>query len=87
MNGSRRCRRSRSVTCRAGPELRQRLFQPFASGGGTGDPRIGSGLGLAISHEIVLSLGGGIALDNRMDGEHVIGLDAVVRLPLNDNAA
>ena len=42
-------------------ELRQRLFQPFASG----DPRSGSGLGLAICHEIVDTLGGEIRLDNR----------------------
>jgi two-component system sensor histidine kinase TctE len=60
-------------------ELRQRLFQPFASG----DPRSGSGLGLAICHEIVDTLGGEIRLDNRAEG----GLDAVVGLPLADNAA
>jgi two-component system sensor histidine kinase TctE len=60
-------------------ELRQRLFQPFASG----DPRSGSGLGLAICHEIVTTLGGEIRLDNRAEG----GLDAVVSLPLADNAA
>jgi two-component system sensor histidine kinase TctE len=67
-------------------DLRQRLFQPFAVGGGTGDPRIGSGLGLAIGQEIVLSLGGSIVLDNRMDGgEHVVGLSALVRLPVVDN--
>ena len=66
-------------------ELRQRLFQPFAAGGGTGDPRIGSRLGLAIGQEIVLSLGGSIALDNRRDGDQVLGLDAIVRLPIVDN--
>jgi len=59
------------------PELRQRLFQPFASG----DPRSGSGLGLAICQEIVGTLGGEIRLDNRAEG----GLDAIVGLPLADN--
>ncbi len=59
-------------------ELATRLFQPFSAG----DVRSGSGLGLAICHEIVLALGGSIALTNRMDGNDVIGLDAVVRLPL-----
>ncbi len=58
-------------------ELRQRLFQPFASG----DPRSGSGLGLAICHEIVGTLDGEIRLDNRTEG----GLDAIVGLPLADN--
>jgi two-component system sensor histidine kinase TctE len=66
----------------AGPgiseELRQRLFAPFAAG----DPGSGSGLGLAICREIVLALGGRIALDNREDGGHRHGLDAVVQLPL-----
>jgi two-component system sensor histidine kinase TctE len=59
-------------------ELRQRLFAPFAAG----DVASGSGLGLAICHEIVLALDGRIALDNRESGGHVVGLDAVVRLPL-----
>ncbi|WP_326542171.1 sensor histidine kinase [Pseudorhodoferax sp.] len=60
-------------------ELRQRLFTPFAAG----DVARGSGLGLAICREIVQALGGDIALDNRLapDGS-VLGLDAVVRLPL-----
>jgi two-component system sensor histidine kinase TctE len=68
-------------------ELRQRLFQPFAAGTGTGDPYIGSGLGLAIGQEIVLSLSGSLALDNRIEAGRVIGLAAVVRLPLVDNPA
>ena len=60
-----------------GPELAQRLFQPFSAG----DVRSGSGLGLAICFEIVQALGGSITLDNREDHGHVAGLEAAVRLP------
>ena len=60
------------------PELARRLFQPFSAGAGGS----GSGLGLAICHEIVQALGGSIALVNRRLGERVVGLDAVVTLPL-----
>ncbi len=63
------------------PELRRRLFQPFAAG----DPRSGSGLGLAICQEIVASLGGEIRLDNRSGPGGDCGLDARVSLPLADN--
>jgi two-component system sensor histidine kinase TctE len=59
-------------------ELRQRLFAPFAAG----DVVSGSGLGLAICREIVLALGGSIALQNREIGGQRDGLDAVVELPL-----
>ncbi len=57
-------------------ELRQRLFAPFAAG----DLASGSGLGLTICREIVQTLGGRIALDDRPDA---CGLDAVVQLPLD----
>jgi two-component system sensor histidine kinase TctE len=59
-------------------ELAARLFQPFSAG----DVRAGSGLGLAICREIVQALGGTIALANRREGARVLGLDAMVRLPL-----
>jgi two-component system, OmpR family, sensor histidine kinase TctE len=64
-------------------DLRQRLFQPFAGG----DPHSGSGLGLAICHDIALSLGGDIRLDNRVVDVQVIGLEARVSLPLAPEAA
>ncbi|MDO9286443.1 MAG: sensor histidine kinase [Aquabacterium sp.] len=57
--------------------LRPRLMQPFTSAGSPG----GAGLGLAICHEIVLSLGGSLSLDNRLSAGRVTGLEATVRLP------
>jgi two-component system sensor histidine kinase TctE len=65
------------------PELRERLFQPFAAGDHLG----GSGLGLAICREITASLGGSIRLDNRRRDGRVEGLDAIVSLPLAGAAA
>jgi two-component system sensor histidine kinase TctE len=65
------------------PEQQQRLFQPFAAG----DLRSGSGLGLAICEDIVRSLGGSISLENRQNHGRVSGLDAVVRIPLEQNPA
>ncbi|RYF07104.1 MAG: sensor histidine kinase [Comamonadaceae bacterium] len=59
-------------------ELAARLFQPFSAG----DIRTGSGLGLAICLEIVQALDGTIALVNRKSSAHIVGLDAVVRVPL-----
>lgn len=64
------------------PELRERLFQPFAGAHREG----GSGLGLAICREIVLSIGGTIELHNRERGGRITGLDAIVRLPLETSA-
>lgn len=70
------------------PALGERLFQPFAAGAGsrtvTGADTgaAGSGLGLAICHEIVDTLAGTLALDNRRVHGRIGGLDAVVRLPL-----
>ena len=61
-------------------ELRQRLFEPFSAG----DAASGSGLGLTICQEIVQALGGSLRLDNRSDGGRVVGLDAEVRLPLEE---
>ena len=58
--------------------MRQRLFQPFA----TGDTKSGTGLGLTIAREIVRALGGTIQLNNRLEHEAVLGLDACVEIPL-----
>ena len=60
-------------------EMRQRLFQPFA----TGDTKSGTGLGLTIAREIVQALDGSIQLNNRWDGGKIVGLDACITLPLN----
>jgi two-component system sensor histidine kinase TctE len=60
--------------------LRPVLFQPFARGDG---PGTGScGLGLAICREIALASGGRIQLENRAASGQVVGLDAVVTLPM-----
>lgn len=58
-------------------ELAQRLFEPFSAG----DVRSGSGLGLAICREITQALGGSLRLDNRLQGDRVLGLDALAILP------
>lgn len=65
------------------PAQQGQLFLPFAAG----DPRKGSGLGLAICHAIVGSLGGRIALQNRVVDGQTVGLDARVRLPIGDSAS
>jgi two-component system sensor histidine kinase TctE len=61
--------------------MRQRLFQPFA----TGDTKSGTGLGLTIAREIVQALGGTIQLNNRLHHGIIQGLDACVGIPLNTN--
>jgi two-component system sensor histidine kinase TctE len=58
--------------------LRERLFQPFA----TGDTKSGSGLGLMIVREIVVALHGTIQLNNRLEDNFVVGLDACISIPL-----
>ena len=63
------------------PELQERLFQPFSAG----DIRTGSGLGLAICLEVVKALNGSITLTNRSENDTVVGLDTVVRLPLQNH--
>ena len=60
------------------PELAERLFQPFSAG----NLQHGSGLGLAICREITQVLGASLVLKNRVEQGRVVGLDAVVRLPL-----
>jgi two-component system, OmpR family, sensor histidine kinase TctE len=71
-------------------EMRQRLFQAFSraetASSDASNSTSGSGLGLAICHEIVMSLGGRIALVNREQYLRVVGLDATVHLPLVHNS-
>lgn len=64
-------------------ELATRLFLPFSAG----DVRTGSGLGLAICHEITQALGGQITLSNRLEEGNVVGLEAVVQLPVDGSDA
>ncbi len=61
-------------------DMRQRLFQPFA----TGDTKSGTGLGLTIAREIVQALDGNIQLNNRVEDGRIVGLDACITLPLNN---
>ena len=64
-----------------GSDQRTRLFQPFAASGAQG----GSGLGLAICREIVQTLHGSIELQNRESQGVMLGLDAIVTLPLESS--
>jgi len=59
--------------------MREHLFEPFH----TSHPSTGSGLGLSICREVCERLGGRIELiDRRAEDGRVLGLDAVVHLPL-----
>jgi len=59
-------------------ELRPRLFHPFS----TAAQRHGSGLGLTIAREMVVALGGTIALNNRTESDgRMSGLSACAMLP------
>ena len=75
------------VVSDSGPGIAQqqqeRLFQPFSPG----DAMRGTGLGPTICQEIATTLGGDIAVRNRMDDGVVKGLDVCVRLPLSSGAA
>jgi two-component system sensor histidine kinase TctE len=53
-------------------EIRPRLFQPFSSAKG------GVGLGLSICRQIADAMGASMELFNRIEGDKVIGVDAVV---------
>ena len=64
-----------------GDSMRQRLFQPFA----TGDTKSGTGLGLTIAREIVIALNGTIQLNNRVVDLQIEGLDALVLIPMRHN--
>lgn len=58
--------------------VRDRLFEPFQSASGSG----GVGLGLSICRQIAQSIGAQVNLHNRVQNERVVGVDAVVRWPL-----
>ncbi len=61
------------------PDLKDRLFQPFATATGAAH---GTGLGLSICHAIVQTLGGHLELRNRHDVDPAsTGLRATVCLP------
>jgi signal transduction histidine kinase len=63
--------------------VRERLFQPFESAsGGTG-----VGLGLSICKQIAVSMHATLDLYNRIQQGAVVGVDAVVRWPLPDQAS
>ena len=57
--------------------VQARLFEPFQSSSGAS----GVGLGLSICRQIALSMNAGVDLFNRVQDNHVVGVDAVVRWP------
>jgi two-component system sensor histidine kinase KdpD len=62
------------------PQDRERVFEPFATGGSVPDARAGSGLGLAIARAIVLAHGGRIWIEGAPGG----GTAVVFELPVRD---
>ena len=66
------------------PELRERVFEPFAQTGAAtpAGAAPGHGLGLSICRAIVLSCGGRIALDDQDRGAPQPGLRVVATLPV-----
>lgn len=58
--------------------VRDRLFEPFQSASGTS----GVGLGLSICRQIAQSMQAQVNLYNRVQDDRVVGVDAVVRWPL-----
>jgi signal transduction histidine kinase len=59
--------------------VRDRLFEPFQSASGAA----GVGLGLSICRQIGQSMRAQVNLYNRVQDERVVGVDAVVRWPLD----
>jgi signal transduction histidine kinase len=59
--------------------VRDRLFEPFQSASGAS----GVGLGLSICRQIAQSMQAQVNLYNRVQDDRVVGVDAVVRWPLD----
>jgi signal transduction histidine kinase len=59
--------------------VRDRLFEPFQSASGAS----GVGLGLSICRQIAQSMQAQVDLYNRLQDDRVVGVDAVVRWPLD----
>ncbi len=57
--------------------VQARLFEPFQSASGA----TGVGLGLSICRQIALSMHAVVDLFNRVQDDHIVGVDAVVRWP------
>ena len=57
--------------------VQSRLFEPFQSSSGA----TGVGLGLSICRQIAVSMDATVDLFNRVQGDRIVGVDAVVRWP------